>query len=36
MGVEEGHDPHMTFESLWYLAGIDDIENYPNSQKVIK
>lgn len=33
---ESGHDPHMTFESLWCLAGTSDIENYVNYQKVIK
>lgn len=36
MSAEEPHDPHMTFESLWGLAAIADIENYPNCQKVVK
>ena len=26
----------MTYESLWLLAGIDDIENFPNFMHVIE
>lgn len=29
-------DPHMTYESLWILAGVHDIEELPNYQQIVK
>lgn len=28
-------EPHMTYESLWMLAGIEDIGKFPSSQQVV-
>ena len=36
---EEGEEMisfHMAYESLWMLAGIEEIDNFPNFHKVIK